>query len=1166
MRDHPIIYDPSSGFQNQVRKFDFDNFQSNLGNDRVEIEDIVDSDNLKKSKSELYGDSVYLSQLESWVDQYKADSEFWGVGSGRIFTVFQNSNGKVERVDVNEDEIWRRRGLDPAFYKESEPEELAEVNSKISHAKYLAREIENGNNLLSKNCSVANFVVLGGESNFVNEIRGVSLPPGLFSRLSKVGIVVLCGFFVFWAMKRLFVADEDKTEYTRLEKEMLRRKMKARTVKEKLVKGSMEVIQAPKELELKTTKRPCLDKQDLVNSILKAKGSNDSLALQRSSGIKDVNSTDFENKIQEIRAMARHARELEKNDLGGPGGSGGGEDNQVGNKLFNGKEAIQQDGERSLSSPNDNEYLGRVEGVGETINSTSCDDLKSNGTGISEVSLVESSDTENSISEINISNDGESRTHDLKEKDAGLYLLDTTEGSQLSDATGTPFTEPKIISVKPKPRIIRYVKEAREYLSQKRDRQEQNEESLIRTVKEDRISGENVTDGETSQRLDGNNKLVDVFISSGTQDFMHASHASPDYTLKRNESTPVKFIDPEAAEEVYEAIDHQIPGASLSYECSDSNAERGPSILSFPNNEESERQRNQKSEMNDEGLQTSSVDAKSYSTSTITTSGVSKAKGTIPTMNNVAKDIEEGINHQMPVSSLDPASSGRTAEAAPSVQKENWMEKNFHEFEPVAKKIAVGFKDNYMVAREKVNQRLNLDSEMKLPKSDEDEGELDWMKDDRLREIVFQVRENELMGRDPFHLMDAEDKQAFFDGLEKKVEKETEKLQNLHQWVHSNIENLDYGADGISLNDPPEKVIPRWKGPPVDSTPEFLDDYLEQRKALVTEKLRNQFIENRDEESSLQKSVDCSLGENGVTTAAISTQNKKHQDGNVKTPKIVIEGSDGSVRAGKKSGKEYWEHTKKWSRGFLESYNAEADPEIKATMKDIGKDLDRWITEKEIQESADLMDKLPERGRRIIQEKLNKVKREMESFGPQAVVSKYSEYAEEKEEDYLWWLDLPFVLCIELYTNQDGDQSIGFYSLEMAADLELNPKQYHVIAFEDAGDCKNLCYIIQSHMEMLGNGNAFVVAQPPKDAFREAKANGFSVTVIRKGELKLNVDQTLEEVEEQITEIGSKIYHDKIMKGRSVDISSLMKGVFGVTKPMKRKRSKRRKLKKPTKN
>lgn len=74
-----------------------------------------------------------------------------------------------------------------------------------------------------------------------------------------------------------------------------------------------------------------------------------------------------------------------------------------------------------------------------------------------------------------------------------------------------------------------------------------------------------------------------------------------------------------------------------------------------------------------------------------------------------------------------------------------------------------------------------------------------------------------------------------------------------------------------------------------------------------------------------------------------------------------------------------------------------------------------------------------------------------------------------------------------------------------------------------------------------------------QDAFREAKSNGFGVTVVRKGEIQLNVDQPLEEVEEQITEIGSKIYHDKIMRERSVDIGALMKGVFGVnSKPTKR--------------
>lgn len=70
--------------------------------------------------------------------------------------------------------------------------------------------------------------------------------------------------------------------------------------------------------------------------------------------------------------------------------------------------------------------------------------------------------------------------------------------------------------------------------------------------------------------------------------------------------------------------------------------------------------------------------------------------------------------------------------------------------------------------------------------------------------------------------------------------------------------------------------------------------------------------------------------------------------------------------------------------------------------------------------------------------------------------------------------------CIELYTVEDGGERAGFYSLEMAADLELDPKPYHVIGFEDAGDCRNLCYIIQTKMEMLGNGNAFIVARPPK--------------------------------------------------------------------------------------
>lgn len=167
------------------------------------------------------------------------------------------------------------------------------------------------------------------------------------------------------------------------------------------------------------------------------------------------------------------------------------------------------------------------------------------------------------------------------------------------------------------------------------------------------------------------------------------------------------------------------------------------------------------------------------------------------------------------------------------------------------------------------------------------------------------------------------------------------------------------------MYDPPEIIIPRWKGPPPATTmsQEFLDDYLHQRKALFAETLGNSDLIKSDPQDSLQST------------------NKTVESKNLKTSKTVIEGSDGSVKRGKKSGKEFWQHTKKWSRGFIDSYNAENDPETKAVMKDIGNDLDRWITEKEIQTTADIMDKVPDKGKKFIVQKINKLKTEMELFG-----------------------------------------------------------------------------------------------------------------------------------------------------------------------------------------
>ena len=186
------------------------------------------------------------------------------------------------------------------------------------------------------------------------------------------------------------------------------------------------------------------------------------------------------------------------------------------------------------------------------------------------------------------------------------------------------------------------------------------------------------------------------------------------------------------------------------------------------------------------------------------------------------------------------------------------------------------------------------------------------------------------------------------------------------------------------MHDPPEKIFPRWKGPSLTEDPEFLNKH----SSDVT----------KDQLSPLKSS------------SPVHNLGKNSSDGASMSPRTIIQSSDGSSRPGKKLGKEQWEHTKKWSREFLQLYNEETDPEIKSIMRDMGKDLDKWITEREIQDVADLMSRIPRRKRKFIEKKLNKLKSQIENFGHQAVFAKYKEYVDEKEEDYLWWLDLKFIL------------------------------------------------------------------------------------------------------------------------------------------------------------
>ncbi|KAJ0255650.1 Embryo defective 1703 [Hirschfeldia incana] len=989
------------------------------------------------SKDKILPDSNLLNELEDWVTRYKKEAEYWGIGSNPIFTVHQDSLGNMERVEVDEEEILSRS---------SSLEDVESVRDKVLYAKKLAEQMENGESVIHKDSSLVKFVSCSSSSSvkeeveFVSSIQTAILRLDLVPKLPAIGRAVLCGYIGLWLLKTVFVyrrKSDEVDECSALEKEMMRRKMKAWKEKEVIEKGTVEVLQ--EEELLVSFEKPKFDREGLMSSISKVKGSEKKLELLDSSQVESGESMmEFNNKIDEIKTMARRAREIEA----------GIELKEKENHDMN-KETGEDDEDISMRSQNS---LPHSE-VGDDDDDDDDDDDKDER--LKTWTESDQENTELSGLDIPVVNgsvvDSGFPNHEIAASDAEKVVpLAPTEGiiQQTSDVSKDKLSMMNN-STGRKSRVIRSVKEAKEFLS-------------TRSSEEEELTQKMAQDSD------------EIFPNQRDE--------------KRNPARRCKLVDK----------DKELGAGN--------------------------------------GTLKSALES---------TSSEPLGKNTEP-VNTVDAQGKQGSSANK-IGERETSSSSGTEhiEKEQSSEKENWMEKHYQELEPIAEKMRAGFRDNYMAAREKETQEPGTIAEIAEIYRNEDNDELEWMKDEKLRDIVFHVRDNELAGRDPFHLISAEDKAMFLQGLEKKVEKENEKLSHLHQWIHSNVENLDYGVDGISVYDPPEKVRPRWKGAPptLEKNPEFINNYNEQREALFSGKAASVSPPvKKEEQSSLQESSQSPSSENTLSSSSEVTSRQ---------PKIVVEGSDGSVRPGKKSGKEFWQHTKKWSPGFLEMYNAETDPEVKAVMRDMGKDLDRWITEDEIKDVADIMEKLPERNKQFMEKKLNKVKREMELFGPQAVLSKYREYGEDKEEDYLWWLDLPHVLCLELYTVDDkGEQQVGFYTLEMAADLELEPKPHHVIAFENAADCKNLCYIIQAHLDMLRTGNVFIVPRPPKDTFREAKANGFGVTVIRKGELKLNIDEPLEEVEEQICEIGSKMYHDKIMGDRSVDISSLMKGVFNLkTKP-----------------
>jgi hypothetical protein len=110
-------------------------------------------------------------------------------------------------------------------------------------------------------------------------------------------------------------------------------------------------------------------------------------------------------------------------------------------------------------------------------------------------------------------------------------------------------------------------------------------------------------------------------------------------------------------------------------------------------------------------------------------------------------------------------------------------------------------------------------------------------------------------------------------------------------------------------------------------------------------------------------------------------------------------------------------NTKRWSKELQRRYASEQDPGVRQLIKEMGSELQSWVTEEEIEEAGRLALKLQQGdddddnngiGKRY-QEVQRKIENEKKIFGVEAVVEKYREY-QAKPEDELWWLDLRYVL------------------------------------------------------------------------------------------------------------------------------------------------------------
>ncbi|XP_058076940.1 uncharacterized protein LOC131225426 isoform X2 [Magnolia sinica] len=301
-----------------------------------------------------------------------------------------------------------------------------------------------------------------------------------------------------------------------------------------------------------------------------------------------------------------------------------------------------------------------------------------------------------------------------------------------------------------------------------------------------------------------------------------------------------------------------------------------------------------------------------------------------------------------------------------------------------------------------------------------EEEESQWLRDEVFEGIVKKVCANEEAGRDLFGGLDSEEEISFFRALERKFEREGESAK---QWMEEKLD--DFRNGGIQES---SEVSPLRK--PVGPY-EMIQSTVQGNVSDITSKLI------RRSESAHGTAIS-GIKNNG------SLRVDFQKDPSVGDSSSHYDDQSSQISHGKSNPSEGLEMGTKSRESETQNFQSSIN----------GKQDMSTVSRKQIPSTGNGTSKKGLRTRRTEHKSvLRKVKD-----------------GQSDVETTLWWLKLPHVFAILLLRGSDRKSSNGLYSLKMNSHSDV--ERSYVITFEGRGDATNMCCILESFFQDLGDFSA----------------------------------------------------------------------------------------------